>query len=629
MFEFIDKLAFNLAIIKPKNADADEFTVIKGNRALTQLLDHEPEGLAGKPLHLIFKAEKSDSEQFSLTGRLIKKHGETVPVTVFWSTLSDCAGLGDCRLLFFQPLPRSAIVSMENEQRHLRQVQLALTESLERFRQMAEMTGEWLWEQDEQGFYTYSSAAVKQILGYPKEAVVGKHYTELLTEKAKIQQQYYAASRRPFYTLINRYRHRDGHEVLTESTGLPLVDENGKIIKWRGADHDITAQKHFQDALIESEQRVRLILESSLSAIVIMDAYGLVIDWNRRAEKLFGWSKEEALGRGLDQLIIPERYRAAHRAGLEKFLKTGAGLALNRQFEMTALRRSGAEFPVEVNVSPLKLDNTYIFSGFIHDITERKATEKRMREAQINLAVHLNEIKIAQQIQATLLPSEALETEAFEIVGCCLPADRVGGDYFDYFFRGDSLLDFVIADVSGHAVGPSLFMMEARSAIRTQASRPGTPAETLRTLNDFLYPDLTSSDFFISMFYLQYDLETGALHYANAGHPPPLLIRADGEKIRELDTDGLILGVREHERFEQKTLPLASGDLVVLYTDGLTEAENIAGDFFGLERVKNLLADCADQPLQAIIDRLLDALKSFCQGDRFNDDVTLLIFKVR
>ena len=490
-----------------------------------------------------------------------------------------------------------------------KEAESALKESEERFRQMAEMTGEWLWEQDPRGYYIYSSTAVNQILGFSKDDVIGKHYTEFLTPQDKAEQQVYAPSHQPFYALTNHYRHKDGHPVLTESTGLPIINAEGKLIKWRGVDRDITARKQFQDALIESEQRTRLIIESSLSAIVIMDSYGLITDWNHQAEKMFGWSRNEAIGQRLEELIIPLRFRKAHRKGLEYFLHTGIGPILNELIEHVAVRRDGSEFPVELSISPLKLGNAYIFSGFIHEITARKAAEQQIRQAQINLAIAQSEIKIAQRIQASLSPSAPIKSDHFEVTGYCLPADQVGGDYFDYFFRNQDQLDMIIADVSGHSIGPALFMVETRSAIRTQANRLGTPSETLGVLNNFLFEDLDNADYFITLFYLQYDITTQQLSFANAGHPPPLLLSPFQSVCRQLDAEGMILGVRKNVIFEEKTTTLAKGDLILLYTDGLTEAENPDGDFFGIERVSDIFIQYAQHSPEIIIDALLKHLK--------------------
>jgi PAS domain S-box-containing protein len=506
-------------------------------------------------------------------------------------------------------------------------IESALVDSEQRFRQMADMAGEWLWEQDPQGYYIYSSVAVKQILGFTPEEVIGKHYTALLTPQDKASQQVYTAQQNAFYALINHYRHKDGHPVLTESTGLPIINKSGQLLKWRGIDHDITAKKQFEDALLDSEKRLRLVIESALSAIVMMDSYGIITDWNRQAEHMFGWSRQEAVGQRLDVLIIPPRFHGAHRQGLHRFLQTGQGEIINRLVEHTGHRRDGTEFPVELSVSPLKLGNTYIFSGFINDITARKAAEQHAREAQVSLAIAQSEINMARHIQASLLPSAAITTKDFEITGYCLPANQVGGDYFDYFFRTENQLDMVIADVSGHSFAPALFMVATRSAIRAYANSTETPAHIVDALNCFLFKDLDNADFFITLFYLQYDLAQHELRFVNAGHPPPLLFSAEKKHCQRLDAEGLILGVREQAVCEEKVVSLAANDVLLVYTDGLTETENPVGDFFGLERVSAAFMQHCQQKPQDIIDALLSELKQFSQCDTFNDDITLMVFK--
>ncbi|MDD5461547.1 MAG: PAS domain S-box protein [Methylococcales bacterium] len=543
----------------------------------------------------------------------LRKDGTEFPVEIGLSLIDN----------YEEAIILSSIVDITERKK----AESALKESEERFRQMAEMTGEWLWEQDPYGYYIYSSTAVNQILGFSQEEVIGKHYTLFLTPQDQAEQQVYSTSHQPFYGLVNHHRHKDGHAVLTESTGLPIINAEGKLIKWRGVDRDITARKHFQDALVESEQRTRLIIESSLSAIVIMDSYGLITDWNHQAEKIFGWPRNEAIGQSLADLIIPPRYRNNQRQGLQTFLHTGNGPLLNQVIEYTAIRRDGSEFPVELSVSPLKLGNAYIFSGFIHEITARKAAEQKIRQVEINLAIAQSEIKIAQRIQASLSPSAPIKSDHFEVTGYCLPADRVGGDYFDYFFRSENRLDMIVADVSGHSIGPGLFMVETRSAIRTQANRLGTPSETLSVLNNFLFEDLDNAEYFITLFYLQYDTCTQQLSFANAGHPPPLLLKASQNECHHLDAEGMILGIRKNIVFEQKTTILAKGDLILLYTDGLTEAESPDGEFFGIERASNILIQYAQQSPESIIDALLEHLKQFCQRNSFNDDITLMVFR--
>lgn len=733
-------------------------------------LGYSEQELIGKPGDLIYAAGSDKalwqaaltkitgksarlSPSTSFVGEIVTKTNNKIRALISLSALSNQTPNKTDIVLLIQDSPfdsaqnRPALSKVEGVSECF-SAESALAESEERFRQMAEMAGEWLWEQDPNGYYSYSSAAVTQILGYSPDEVLGKHYTEFLTPQDKANQQHYATSHRPFYALLSHYQHKDGHQILTESTGLPIINAEGELLKWRGVDRDITARMHFQDALIESEQRTRLIIESSLNAIVIMDSYGIITDWNHPAEKIFGWTKDEAVGQRLDELIIPPQFRDVHRQGLEHFLRTGGGPLINRLLEQTAIRRDGTEFPVELSFSPLKLGNAYIFSGFIHDITERKrleqrfrqavesapnaivmvnksgtiemvnsqteaffgysraeligqpveilvpkrfrsahvgfrqaylaapvsrpmgvgqdlyglrkdgtefpveiglslidskeetlvlstivdittrkATEAAIRQAQVNLAIAQSEIKIAQRIQASLSPSAPIKSAHFEVTGYCLPADQVGGDYFDYFYRNENRLDMIIADVSGHSVGPALFMVETRSAIRTQASGLGTPSETLSILNNFLFEDLDRSDYFITLFYLQYDITTQQLSFSNAGHPPPLLLSSFQTECRELDAEGLILGVNKNVVFEERTAMLSQGDLILLYTDGLTEAENPEGEFFGQQRVSEILVRHAHKSPQAIIEALLEQLKQFRRSASFNDDITLMVFK--
>ncbi|MFI3158489.1 MAG: SpoIIE family protein phosphatase [Methylococcaceae bacterium] len=599
-------------------------------------LGYNEKELIGSPVDLIYAAGSDKALWQAAFARIIDKNSQSSSLPLRTSFIGEIVSKANDNIqalislsVLTKQTPNKTEIALLIQDKSVQDLntESALTESEERFRQMAEMAGEWLWEQDPDGYYSYSSAAVSQILGYSPDEVLGKHYTEFLTPQDKANQQRYATSHRPFYALLSHYRHKNGRQILTESTGLPIINADGKLLKWRGVDRDITARMHFQDALVESEKRTRLIIESSLSAIVIMDSYGIINDWNHQAEKMFGWSKDEAIGQRLEELIIPPSQRAAHRQGLEHFLLTGKGPLLNQLIEQTAIRRNGAEFPVELSFSPLKLGNTYIFSGFIHDISNRKAAEQQIRQAQIKLAIAQSEIKIAQRIQASLSPSAPIKSKHFEVTGYCLPADQVGGDYFDYFYRNQDHLDMIIADVSGHSIGPALFMVETRSAIRTQASGSATPAETLKVLNNFLFEDLDRSDYFITLFYLQYNITNHQLSFANAGHPPPLLLSPFQTECRQLDADGLILGVNKKVIFEQKTTTLAPGDLILLYTDGLTEAENPHGEFFGLDRVSDILVQHAQHPPQTIIEVLLEQLKQFCRSESFNDDITLMIFK--
>lgn len=619
------------------------------NSSAAEFLGYSEQELLGKELEILCPDEKTRDSwlaaiaqldgvktEIDFTGEIVNKEKTRIPLSISLMGISGSSRDPDKVLVLFREsantVKQNATLPYLDSNRDVgefqcKEVESALVESEERFRQMAEMAGEWLWEQNPGGYYIYSSTAVNRILGFTQDEVIGKHYTDFLTARDKEDQQFYVNSQEPFYGLTNHYQHKDGRQIITESTGLPIIGPDGNLIKWRGVDRDVTARKQFQDALIESEKYIRLIIESSLSGIIIMDSYGIITDWNRQAERIFGWLRDEAIGQRLDQLIIPPRLRDAHRQGLELFLRTGSGPILNRLIEQVAIRRDQTEFPVELSISPMRVGNAYSFSAFIHDISNRKASEREIRQGQIKLAIARNEIDIARQIQSSLSPSVPIKTEHFEVTGFCLPADQVGGDYFDYFFSNDRCLEMIIADVSGHSIGPALFMVETRSVIRAQANVQETPAEKMTVLNQFLFEDLDKSDFFITLFYLQYDTNNRQLCFANAGHPPPLLFHPARNSYIELDADGLILGVDKSVKFEEKTTVLSKGDIILLYTDGLTEAENDRGEFFGIDRVGDIFREHAGESPQKIIDTMLEQLKCFCRTESFNDDITLMVFK--
>lgn len=175
------------------------------------------------------------------------------------------------------------------------------------------------------------------------------------------------------------------------SVKSPLRDDAGRTYAVFGISTDVTEQKRAQDALAASEERTRLIVETALDAVVTMDRAGAITGWSPQAEAVFGWSREEALGRPVDETIMPERFRAAHRLGLARYLAGGEAVVLGRRIEISALHRDGREFPVELAITPIGEGESVGFAGFIRDITERKEAEGRLRTQLERLAL-LDEI---------------------------------------------------------------------------------------------------------------------------------------------------------------------------------------------------------------------------------------------
>jgi PAS domain S-box-containing protein/diguanylate cyclase (GGDEF)-like protein len=177
-----------------------------------------------------------------------------------------------------------------------------------------------------------------------------------------------------------RLRRADGGWSRVRQVIEPLqsqADAEGGA-RWFSTLQDVTEHRLAEEALHASQERARLIIESALDAFVAMDAKGVVVDWNKQSEQIFGWSREDALGRDLAETIIPGRHREAHRQGLTRFLETGQGPVLNKRIEITALHRDGREFPVELVITPIRLTDGNVFGGFVRDISDRKAQEEKI-----------------------------------------------------------------------------------------------------------------------------------------------------------------------------------------------------------------------------------------------------------
>jgi len=176
-----------------------------------------------------------------------------------------------------------------------------------------------------------------------------------------------------------RMRRRDGREVWIRDEEIAIADDQGQPTRFRGFMIDISAQKEAELALRASEEQTRLIIESASQAYIAIDAQGRVIDWNAQAEETFGWSRKEALGEPLEEMIIPPEQRAAHRAGLARYLVTGEGRLVGKRIEVTAVHRDGHEFLAELTIWPVGSGDDIHFSALVHDITLRKELEMQLQ----------------------------------------------------------------------------------------------------------------------------------------------------------------------------------------------------------------------------------------------------------
>lgn len=196
-----------------------------------------------------------------------------------------------------------------------------------------------------------------------------------------------------------------------ETHAVPMRNEQGKIISLLGVTRDITDRKKAEEAIIDSEEKRRLIMSGALDAIICIDTNETITFWNPQAEVIFGWKEAEVIGQSLSELIVPEPFRKYHNEGIKHYLKTGEGKALNILLELSAIRQSGEEFPIELTVIPIKQGDEVFFCAFIRDITQRKKVEQEKNSLLATLENSLNEIFIfdAETLLFTYVNKGALQ----------------------------------------------------------------------------------------------------------------------------------------------------------------------------------------------------------------------------
>lgn len=241
------------------------------------------------------------------------------------------------------------------------------------------------------------------------------------------------------------------------------------------------------------------------------------------------------------------------------------------------------------------------------------------------------ELEIAREVQARLFPAHPPQSPGLQLLGVCRPARSVSGDFFDYVRLNERLLAVSFGDVSGKGISAALVMATLHSIVRTQlsllhADRPRPLQEAAALLVERANRQLcegTAPEKYSTLFFAAYDETAGRLVYANAGHLPPLLLRAGS--VRPLEVTGMIVGTFPEAPYAATAIDLEPGDLLVAFTDGVTEPENEREQEYGLERLQELLRSEADRPLSELIQLVMDDVVAWTGGTALQDDMTMLV----
>ena len=255
---------------------------------------------------------------------------------------------------------------------------------------------------------------------------------------------------------------------------------------------------------------------------------------------------------------------------------------------------------------------------------------KKGREEAIERERLERELETARQIQEKLLPHEMPQLPGFEIAGTSIPSQQVGGDYFDFLDMGTGQLGIAIADVSGKGIPAALLMANLQASLHAQVIKKGTVAEVASRMNSLLVKS-TDTHMFATFFYGILDQVKSTFISTNAGHNPPLLFRADG-KTKRLEAGGLVLGFLPDQKYAQQTVKIKQGEVLVLFTDGITEAggpssEKISENLFGEERLIKVVRASLAKSAVEVQAAILQAISNHTANAPQYDDITLVVIK--
>lgn len=239
-----------------------------------------------------------------------------------------------------------------------------------------------------------------------------------------------------------------------------------------------------------------------------------------------------------------------------------------------------------------------------------------------------DELAVGKEIQLSLLPSSIPSEHGWEFAVRYQAARQVGGDFYDFIETAgtDHHLGFVMADVSDKGVPAALFMAMSRTTIRTMALGNRSPGETLEKANQLILKD-SHSDLFLSAFYGVLDPNSGSFVFANGGHNRPLHFRSSTKDVVELASQGIILGVFDEVEIEEKEITLAPGDILLLFTDGVTEAANANGDLYGVERLRAMLGKQTGRSVEEIAESIFREIQMHVDVAPVADDITFVILR--
>jgi len=253
-------------------------------------------------------------------------------------------------------------------------------------------------------------------------------------------------------------------------------------------------------------------------------------------------------------------------------------------------------------------------------VENARLVESRLQQERLE-----RELQLAMEIQQRFQPTAPPIVAGYEFQGISFPCYEIGGDYYDFIARPDGRMVITLGDVSGKGTAAALLMSSLHAAIHAQTGSHDSLVETISAVNKYLAENIPPNRF-VTLFYAELDPESGTLSFLNAGHNPPLIVHAAGT-VEQLAAGGLPLGIRPNAEYREGRTQLQLGDVLVIYSDGVTEAASPSGEEFGPTRLYEVVQRNVEASAAGIRDRIESALTKFSQGTQAADDITLVIVK--
>jgi len=420
----------------------------------------------------------------------------------------------------------------------------------------------------------------------------------------------------------NRLGDKELELLIAMANQISIAIENARLYA------EMEKQKRFSESLIENNP----------VAIVVTDYDKFILSWNMAAEILFGIPEDEAIGKKLDNLITNPRYPELI-AEANRFTNQGVKGESIRAITQRC-RSDGSTVDVEIYGTPISVDNeksTYL--TLYHDISTLKTTQMELIAARETvekanqLLLETNrkmerELILAGDIQANFLSQKLPEIPGWDLATFLRPSRETSGDFYDVEQINNRFVSFLIADVVDKGAGAALFMAFAWTYFRTNMRKYYSRSHRLFSkINNHILENIHTNQY-MTAFHVCLDVMNGVINYTNAGHCQPLLFHVRNNTFTRLECTGLPLGILHDSSWRQCSTKIYPGDILVLYTDGVTETVNEFNDFFEEERLINVIQNNFQATSQEILQAILYAVDRFSDGNKAQeDDITILVIR--